>query len=192
MPGLWSGAMRWCLTVAVCAALVGHPSLSRAQDSQPPVTNGVVLVIDQERLFSESAFGRASLERERQVSEELAAENARIQAELVAEEQQLTLLRSSLSAEEFSARAEEFDKKVERIRSEQDQKGRDLAAARDKDVKAFLTAAAPVLGGLLDARGGGVILDRSTVILSSSSVDITEEAIAKVDEVLGETAPTPP
>jgi Skp family chaperone for outer membrane proteins len=164
---------------------------SPAQDLAPEDPVAQILVVDRARMFAESAFGKASLERERIAATALEDENAGIQAELVAEEQDLTLLRQTLSAAEFSARATAFDAKVEQIRAEQDAKARDLTRIREEDGMAFQRAALPILGELMTAMGAQVLLDRSAVILSLSSVDVTDEAIARVDAALGAGA-TPP
>jgi Skp family chaperone for outer membrane proteins len=181
-----------CLAICLCLGLAVIPGPVRAQEAGLVQSVPAVLVIDQDRLFSESAFGRASLERERAASAALEAENNKIQTELVAEEQALTLRRKALPAAEFTPLATAFDQKVERIRGEQDAKARDLVKARDQDVKAFLDAAAPVLQEILSDRGAGVILDKSTVILSLATVDVTDEAVARIDKVLGTSlAPAP-
>lgn len=151
-----------------------------AQEVQP----APLLTLDQDRFFLESDFGRAAAERERTATAALEQENKRIEAELVAEEQALTEQRKTLSAAEFAARAEAFDQKVERIRSEQDSKARALTDAREADRQEFLKAAVPVLGKLLTERGGTAILDKNLVIVSLSAIDITTEAIVAVNEAL--------
>jgi Skp family chaperone for outer membrane proteins len=161
------------------------PAIS--QQSQVPL-----LILDQERFFLESSFGKASVVRERAASEALEQENKRIEGELAAEEQALTTLRKTLSAEEFSARADAFDAKVERIRTEQDAKFRLLADAREKDRKDFLQVAVPVLGELLSEKQAVAILDKDMIILSLSAIEVTDEAIAKVDAALADPAPAEP
>lgn len=162
-----------------------------AQDISSADLVSQILIVDRARMFTESAFGQASIERERIAATALETENAGIQAELVAEEQDLTVLRQTLSAAEFSARATAFDEKVERIRAEQDAKARDLARIRDDDGKAFQRAALPILGELTASLGAQVLLDKSAVILSLSLVDVTDEAIARVDAALGAGATAP-
>ena len=73
---------------------------------------------------------------------------------------------------------------MERIRAEQDAKARDLTRARDEDRQAFFRAVVPVLGDLLVERKAVAILDKSAVILSLTAIDVTDEAIAKVDAAL--------
>ncbi|MES2916104.1 MAG: OmpH family outer membrane protein [Pseudomonadota bacterium] len=145
-----------------------------------------LLTLDQDRLFLESDFGKAVIERERQATLDLEQENRQIEAGLVAEEQALTDARATLSAEDFSARAEAFDAKVERIRTEQDAKARKLVEGREADRKAFLQVAVPVLGEILGDKGATAILDKGLVILSLSAIDITDEAISRVNTALAE------
>lgn len=172
--GLW-------LAVWVDAGLA-RPVMAQDMGGQAP--GGAVLTLDQDRLFVESAFGRASLARQDAAVEQLEAENSRIEAELIAEEQALTDRRATLPTEEFAALAAAFDEKVERIRTEQDNKARQLARTREEDRQAFLRAVVPVLASLLEERGAAAILDKSTVILSLTALDITDEAIARVDAAM--------
>lgn len=191
MLGLRVCLVRLGQVLGLGLALAGLPAMGLAQDLAPVGVGAAVLVIDQDRLFAESAFGRASLAREAEVAQELETQNAAIQAALVAEEQELTLLRKTLSAEDFAARAEAFDQKVERIRGEQDAKARDLGLKREEDVRAFVAAVRPILGEILQDREASVILDRSSVILSLNAIDVTDDAIARIDAVLGDQAPVP-
>ena len=165
-----------------------------AQDapaSGTPAAVSAILILDQERLYTESAFGTASREREQAALRALETENSRIEAGLIAEEQDLTTRRATLPTEEFAALASAFDAKVERIRDEQDAKARDLSRARDDDRQAFLRAVVPVLGDLMGEKGAVAILEKSTVILSLTAIDVTDEAIARVDAVLPLDTPAP-
>lgn len=178
------------LTVAGILGLM--PNGVMAQVTQPPVASVPILVVDQERLFSRSAFGQASLAREQAAARALEAENNRIQAELVAEEQQLTLLRKTLAPEEFTLRAEEFDRKVEKIRAEQDAKARAFSRKREEDGKAFFDAILPVLADIMADQGALVILNKSDVIVSLNVIDVTDEAVVRVDRLLGDPTATQP
>lgn len=155
-------------------------------------TTTVFLTLDQERLFIESNFGQAAMARENEATRALEAENKQIEAELVAEEQSLTELRKTLPAEDFTQRATEFDQKVERVRAEQDQKARDLTRNRDVERQEFLRVVVPVLGELLTDKGAVAIIDKAALILSRSSIDVTDEAIARVNAALAEIPETTP
>ncbi len=168
------------------AAFVGCGQVA-AQETPAPL-----LTLDQDRFFLESDFGKAASERERVATAALELENKRIEAELVTEEQALTDLRKTLSAKDFAAQADAFDQKVERIRTEQDAKSRQLTAARDKDRQEFLKAAVPVLGELLGKKQATAILDKNLVIVSLSAIEVTDEAIALVNAALAKAAPADP
>lgn len=159
---------------------------AQAQEVPAPL-----LTLDQDRFFLESDFGRAVVERERAETTALEQENKRIEAELVAEEQALTEQRNSLTAEDFTARATAFDEKVERIRSEQDAKAQALVAKRDEERKEFLQLAGPILGELLGEQKAMAILDKGLVIVSLSAIDITDEAIAKLNTALSQPPAAP-
>jgi Skp family chaperone for outer membrane proteins len=171
---------------ALSLALLGAGPLA-AQDA-----GLAILTLDQERLFLESDFGRAVAGRDEVAARALEAENKRIEAELVTEEQALTELRKTLPAEEFTRRATAFDQKVERIRTEQDQKARELTRSREAEQQEFLRLVVPVLGELMTDKGAVAIIDKAALILSLSSIDVTDEAIARVNAAQAAgTEPTP-
>ncbi len=158
------------------------------QEAAPPMA---VLTLDQNRFFAESAFGRAVLAREAADTSALAAENLQIEQTLEAEERDLTTRRANLPAAEFTLLATEFDTRVEEIRTAQDAKSRAIGQRREDDRQRFLQAAVPVLGELLTEAGAAIIVDKATVILALSSLDVTDEAIAKVDAALGDGSAPP-
>lgn len=155
-----------------------------AQDFGQVVSD--ILVVDRERLFQESTFGQALshlLETERA---RLEAETQQIEADLEAEEQALTDARASLSNEDFRARADVFDAKVRELRQQRDKAQEDLVAQIEKTRRAFLVAINPILIDLMRDAGASILLDRRSVLFSASRIDITDKAIALVDEKIGE------
>jgi Skp family chaperone for outer membrane proteins len=156
-----------------------------AQDLAPGQLRSPVLTIDTDRLWADTAYGRRLQADLLGRTEALRAENARIAAELTAEERSLTERRPSMDPEAFRAEADAFDARVQRIRAEQDAKERELEQAVAAARQAFLGAVAPTLGRLMAESGAAVILDRRQVFLSANVVDITDEAIAAIDRDLG-------
>ena len=144
-----------------------------------------ILTIDSERMFLESAFGRRVAQEIEQQGSVLAAENRRIEEDLEAEEQELTALRKTMEPEAFRALADAFDQKVQQIRQEQTAKGRALNNLLDQEREIFLGAAAPVLERLMRDAGAAVILERRSVFVSNSAIEITDDAISRLDETLG-------
>ena len=183
---------------AFVAVLIGLAApAARAQQGlgglfSDPVAASPVLVVELDRLFAESAFGlRIAAEIEEEGSQ-LAAENRRIEAELIAEERQITEQRPGLTPEAFRALADAFDEKVQTFRREQDAKVRAIGQRNEEGQRAFLTAAQPVLQDLMTEAGATVLLDRRVVFLSAPAVDVTDAAIERIDAAIGDgSKPTP-
>lgn len=177
-----------CALAFCCAFAPGLAAF--AQESAPPEVRleTSVVTLDRNRLFEETLFGRALLAQLEAASADLLSENRRLEAALEAEERALTQRRVELPIEEFRALAREFDTRVEELRVAQEAKSRALARSRDLEQQRFFEAAVPVLGGLMQDLGAVAIIDRSAVILSFDRIDITAQAIARLDEELGDGA----
>jgi Skp family chaperone for outer membrane proteins len=146
---------------------------------------GAVLVIDFERVFNESAFGRriaGEIEAELAV---LTAENRRIEAELREEELALTERRKTMEPEAFKVLTDAFDAKVQDTRQEQGRKFDAINSKLETGRAEFIQASEPVLEQIMEASGANAILERGSVILAAPSADITGIAISRIDAVLG-------
>ncbi|MBN2905230.1 MAG: OmpH family outer membrane protein [Rhodobacteraceae bacterium] len=176
-------ARRGALAAGLMAlALVGAGTTGPAvaQDGRTALRSPI-LTLEQDRLFSDSRTGKAVLDRLEADTAALAAENRKIEAQLIAEERDLTDQRGQLPADEFRPLAQAFDEKVVAIRRAQDAKARALAQRRDADQKAFYRQALPLLAEIVRERGAVAVLERGAVILSAEQVDITDAAIALID-----------
>jgi Skp family chaperone for outer membrane proteins len=170
--------------------MVSIPAVAQEAVEAPraaaPVTEpSPILTLDQDALFMRSEFGQRvqrELERDR---EALAAENRRIEADLVAEERALTEKRPTLSIAEFSELSKAFDDRVQTIRSERERKSRALQNKLEDERQRFLSAIGPILAELVQRRGGVAVIDRKVILLSFESIDITEEAVRTIDERIG-------
>ena len=94
-------------------------------------------------------------------------------------------MRETMIAEDFRALADAFDQKVQQTRAAQSAKGRALNSLLDEEREIFLNAAAPVLERLMREADAAVILERRSVFVSATAIEITDEAIALLDETLG-------
>ncbi len=190
--------MRLVLALACSAlCLVGQPGAAQeavAQNAQaaplaPPMT--AILTLDDERLFSGSAFGKAVIARQDAESRALIDENRKIEAALEAEEKDLTSRRAAMPREEFAPLSEAFNEKVEGIRKAQDAKTRELQRRFDSDRQRFLEVARPILAEVMAARGAVAIIDSRAVFVGFENIDITDAAIAQLDAAMKEGRLTP-
>lgn len=189
----------WLLTRLVCAGLalctggavaqsfsVGTGGLDLNMGTAVEVPRSPILTIDQDMLFRDTAYGQRIEADLREAASLLASENRRIEAELADEELALTEQRASLTLEAFRELADAFDLKVSSIRRRQDNKSRALQRRRELERQSFLKNALPILGEIVTESGAVAIIDRGSVFLTANQIDITEIAIARMDEALGD------
>jgi Skp family chaperone for outer membrane proteins len=157
---------------------------------EPAAQPSPILILDQDRLFQQSAWGKAAIAMAEAESAALASENRKIEQALEKEERDLTEKRASMNAAEFAAVSSAFDVKVEGIRNAQDAKSRAIGEKLEADRQQFFQIATPILGALLEETGAVAIVADSAIILSRISIDATDLAIVRVDLALP--APIPP
>jgi len=172
------------LLLASLLALAGPAAaqpLAQAMPQQSPL-----LTVTQERLLTGTKAGKVVQDRFAAAPRTLVAETREIEAGLEAEERVLTERRVTMPAAEFRVLADAFDTKVEEIRSAQDAKSRSLTRQRDEDRQKLFEATVPVLAKMMQDMGAVAILERGAILLSFDAIDITDEAIAILDTVLGD------
>ncbi len=198
----WRGAMGfsdrgqagWRATCALLIALC-LPGAGAALAQENTLIRSPILSLDQDRMFAASDFGRRFDEALQADGARLEIENRRIESELEAEEKDLTQRRPAMSPEAFRALADAFDTKVQRIRTEQTAKARALALRTEEAQRQFIAAARPVLEQLMIDAGAVVIIDPRSVVMSRSAIDVTDEAIRRINDSIGDgtdTGLTPP
>lgn len=177
-------AIRGAAFVALMFWLVVAAVPGMAQQLGLP--QAAILTISTDRVFSESRFGQrvaADVDAQGVI---LAAENRSIEAELTAEEKELTQRRPDMEAAAFRDLADAFDQKVQANRETQETKARALNQIFDSARVEFLQAVRPILETLMREAGAGVILERSSVFLSANATDITDLAIERIDAAIGD------
>ncbi|MBD0865866.1 MAG: OmpH family outer membrane protein [Rhodobacteraceae bacterium] len=164
--------------IVVFLATIGWTSVGSAEILVAP--ESPILTIESDRLYSDSLYGAAAAEAYESESAVLAAENRRIEAELTAEEKQLSKMRPDMEPVDFRVLADAFDEKVQR------NKLRDLSQRHDARRVIFLRAARPILEGLMLETGASILLERSSVLLSANAIDVTGIAIGRIDAAIGD------
>jgi len=143
----------------------------------------VLRVVDPERLFGDSRLGQMVLAELRAAEAELDRDNQAIADQLAAEERSLTDLRATLSPEDFRLRADDFDRRVEIIRTERARLAQELNRRYESELQRVLQLALPVLQQLMADEGITALLRPEAVILGSAQLDVTDAAIQRLDAV---------
>lgn len=145
-----------------------------------------ILIIDRERVFFETQYGR-------RLTAELAEEAAAVQAEnevivqtLTEEERALTVRRPEMSPAEFREAADAFDQKVQEVRRARDAKTVELQLANANARGEFEGRVQSIIGAIMIERGASMIVEQRYVFLSVRSANITDDAIARIDNELGD------
>ena len=173
--------IRWIRAALVGSVFTLSTVLPVSAQDGPLSIPPPVLTINQDRLFAETRLGaRTSAEFESN-ARELAAENEEIERGLIARELELTEMRPTLPVDEFKVLADAFDAEVQQIRAEQDEKARALSRSRETMRQEFFAEVADIIAGIVRERGAIIVLDRREVFLSADGIDITDEAIARVN-----------
>ena len=174
--------MKRLFSALLLSLIVGQ---ALAQDIGTPETPPTqILTIDIERLNRETRIGVEVLSLFQEEIETLGAENERILAELTDEEQKLTEDRATMEPAEFRTLADAFDGKVQQIRSDQDEKLRLLQERQEQARQRLLRDYNVVIFEILRERGALVLLDRRQVYLSADALDITDEAIQRINAAI--------
>lgn len=180
--------MRRAVLILTLAVLALTEALTAPAHAQSPlnVLPGGFLVIDQDALFSRSAFGKRILAETDAATKALVAENRKIEKQLVAEEKDLTERRPKMKPDDFRKEADAWDQKVQGIREEQTHKGDEIGKSLDQHRREFFKAIIPVLADILRETKAVAILDKRTVLISSNLIDATDLAVSRIDEKLGD------
>jgi Skp family chaperone for outer membrane proteins len=181
------------LLACALVGLSGQPG--QGQETTAPAVaelpKSPILTLDDERLFTGSAFGKAVIARQEAAAQALTDENRRIEAALEVEEKDLTTRRPAMKREAFTPLSEAFNQKVEGIRKAQEAKSRDLTRAYEEDRGRFLQSARPILAGVMQAAGAAAIIDSRAVFVGFDNIDVTDEAIARLDAAFADGSLTP-
>lgn len=185
---------RLAVRLGAIAACVLGAGMALAQQTPEPLIVEVqsdsaqtsILTVDIDRLFAQSDFGARISQTYTQERTALANENRRIAEALREEELALAVQRPDMDADVFRAEAEAFDEKAQGIRRAQDAKERALEEGLADGRTQFLEVSRPILGQLMVDRGAFAILDRRSVLLSLGTIDVTDEAIARINAALGD------
>lgn len=145
-----------------------------------------IVILNQDVLYGQSLFGQRVQRLLVEKSDAVSVENRTIEAELLAEELALTEQRPDLEPVDFRAKADAFDLKVEEIRNRQGKKAAEIDTWALGERQRFFQTALPVLVTLTAELGAAVVLDSRTVVLATDNIDITQMAITRINETLGD------
>lgn len=161
--------------------MISLGNFATAQSAFPTVFPAPVLLLDRDRLFSESKLGQVILAAEAETRAALTIISRDIKTGFENEESRLTDLRATIAAEEFQILSDDFDQRVQAMREEQLAEDIALQQKSEQNRRRFFSISAPYMSEIMQRYQASAILDIRTVLLFNKDMDITAEAIALLD-----------
>ena len=181
------GAFYWGLALVCLAACLGGAPVALAQnsgaDAGKPTLSGV-LIVSMDRILRESAAGSSVQEQAEALREGLRGALDDRRKQLRDEERELAQLRASLEREAFDERVADFETKVRELRRDEQRDSGRLQRAVGLARAQLREQLAGILVQLMTERGAGVMIDKKQVLVSANGLDVTDEAIKRLDAVV--------
>lgn len=175
------------------AVLIGAATSVSAQSASdlPRIVTSPILVIQSDRLYEDSEFGKRVAQERDEAIAALEAENERVASELEDEERVLTEQRKTMPSADFRAAADAFDAKAQAAREAQINKQREIAQNAEDERQRFIRSLNPVLEQILAESNALIILERRTAFAVRDVLDVTDRALFQANRILGDGTEAP-
>jgi len=146
-----------------------------------------ILVVDQSRIMQESNVGKHIQNQLLSIGTQMDSEVQSTSGTLKSEFESLRATSQNMTPEQRQARPDlaqrnaEFQKKMQNAQMEMAIKQRELDATRQKAAAQVNEKLAVIIKSIVDERGAELVVDRSLVIFSAPSIDITDEVIKRLN-----------
>jgi Skp family chaperone for outer membrane proteins len=168
-------------TIAAIILILGFTGLAQAQ---------TFLVMNEQRILRESAVGLHIATEMGRIGQEIEAELAPLSAQLAQENEALTAETSVLSEEalrqrpDLITRLQTLQADAQRFELLRRQRAQEIQATERAAMQPVLQALQAVLQEIVEERQATILIDRSQVVFAAESIDITDAAIARLNEVI--------
>jgi outer membrane protein len=167
-----------CLCLAFTAGLTSSPTPVLAQEGT------AIAILDMERILRDSkaaATLREEIDKQRQAHQTTLREQENA---LRTADQELARQRAVLSAEAFAAKRKELQEQANGLQQEFVSRQKEMEELFGQGIRQVRQALAEVAKEIADERGISLILLKQTIVLASRELDITDEALLRLDERL--------
>ena len=147
-----------------------------------PVFASDVVVVDIQQLEALSIVGKDLRKKIQTKRDALKAEVAKEEKALNNEQKKIMSLKETLSPEEFKVKAQAFDKSFKKKQNETAKKGRAFEKASMEAHSKLREKVVSVVGGIAEEKKYKIVLSRQSVVIVEKSMDITEEAMKRLNK----------
>ena len=184
MAGFRRLSRKWAwVWISVIAGMVA-PAVQAQGLSYSVAGESQVLVLDIRRALNESKAGQLILEKYKAAIIALNNEFNILQTQLIAEEQELRDLRSSIEVSEFVKLAESFDQKSTQAREEYRLRKQAIDDELNENTDRLARILSQYAGEVMEEKGAAVVLMKNQVIVSSNAIDITSGVMERANQLI--------
>ena len=184
MAGFRRLSRKWAwVWIFVIAGMVA-PAVQAQGLSYSVAGESQVLVLDIRRALNESNAGQLILEKYKAAIIALNNEFNILQTQLIAEEQELRDLRSSMEVSEFVKLAESFDQKSTQAREEYRLRKQAIDDELNENTDRLARILSQYAGEVMEEKGATVVLMKNQVIVSSNAIDITSGVMERANQLI--------
>lgn len=188
----WIIALAVAIMAAGGLAATGHPAVAQTAQTQAPAQGAagssrvpvVVGILDMQTLLKDSKAGKSLEAIKAAKSKAMNAEMGKTEQTLRSNRQKLDQARSSMSQADYEAKRAEIDKQFDALRKTVIAKRKELAQIHNNGIEQIFKVLDGVIRDIADKRGITLIINRSFVVMSEQSWDITKEALKGLDAKL--------
>ena len=169
---------------ALSAAIILVLSLTGLAQAQ------TLLVMNEQRILRESAVGLHIAAEMGRIGQEIEAELSPLSAQLAQENEALTAETSVLSEDalrqrpDLITRLQALQADAQRFELLRRQRAQEITATERTAMQPVLQALQAVLQEIVQERQATLLIDRAQVVFADDSIDITDVAIARLNEVI--------
>ena len=143
-----------------------------------------LIVIDRNFILQRSSAGQEMLAQAQALSKQAETEFKAQEAALTTEAGQLQQQLAILAPDVRDQKEKDFTTKQQAFQARVTQRQAEIQAGFNKTARQLEVALEPILKAIMTERGANMVLDRTSVILSSVDIDVTPVAVQRLDKAL--------
>ena len=146
--------------------------------------NTSIAIVDLNLILSESKAAKAATKDFEKIQNDTETEIVESDKLMLEERNKLIEQQSVIAPEAFEVKAQDYEKKLQNYQVEKQNKLRKLEGVLQTARNEILENVKPILEELSKELGVTVILEKNSVLLSATNMDITDEVIKKLNKEL--------
>ena len=146
--------------------------------------NTSIAIVDLNLILSESKAAKEATKDFEKIQKDTESEIVESDKLMLDERNKLIEQQSVIAPEAFEVKAQDYEKKLQNYQAEKQNKLRKLEGVLQKARNEILENVKPILEELSKELGVTVILEKNSVLLSATNMDITDQVIKKLNKEL--------